>query len=98
MPPVNNASTIVIEKTPAYFTTRTAPKRVYRYNHKIKLLLIVRDPTTRAISDYSQVRENKLLRHKEVKSFEKLAFDNHRGVLRTVSSLSYRLLHKSVFI
>ena len=43
---------ILLEKTPAYFTSREAAERVSSMNHSIKLILILRNPTTRLISDY----------------------------------------------
>jgi hypothetical protein len=46
---------ITIEKTPAYFVSPRVPSRVRRMNESIKLLVIVRDPVERAISDYMQV-------------------------------------------
>ncbi|XP_028395279.1 heparan sulfate glucosamine 3-O-sulfotransferase 5-like [Dendronephthya gigantea] len=50
---------ITIEKTPSYFVTSGVAKSVFEYskrlNKTLKLLVIVRDPTKRAISDYTQV-------------------------------------------
>lgn len=53
--PKSQADDITIEKTPAYFVTDEVPERVYRMSSKVKLIVIVRDPTERAISDYVQV-------------------------------------------
>jgi len=53
--PESSPGKITIEKTPAYFVTDEAPERVYKMSRTIKLLVIVRDPTERAISDYVQV-------------------------------------------
>ncbi|EAA11474.4 AGAP006169-PA [Anopheles gambiae str. PEST] len=47
---------ITIEKSPSYFVTPEVPERVRAMNASIKLLLIVREPVTRAISDYTQLR------------------------------------------
>lgn len=46
---------ITIEKTPAYYVTDKVPERVYQMSRTVKLIVIVRDPTKRAISDYVQV-------------------------------------------
>lgn len=46
---------LTLEKTPAYFTDPWVPERIYRMNNSIRLLLIVRDPVTRLISDYEQL-------------------------------------------
>ncbi|KAM6138944.1 LOW QUALITY PROTEIN: heparan sulfate glucosamine 3-O-sulfotransferase 5-like [Phoenicopterus ruber ruber] len=59
------------EKSPAYFITEEVPERIYKMNSSIKLLIIVREPTTRAI-DYTQVLEG---RRKNKTYFEKLAID-----------------------
>lgn len=53
MPPTLEGQ-ITMEKTPSYWVTRSAPRRVYAMNPSIKLLVVVRDPVTRAISDYTQ--------------------------------------------
>ena len=44
---------IVIEKTPQYFTTPEVPKRVFQMNPDIRLILTVRNPVERAISEYA---------------------------------------------
>ena len=46
---------ITIEKTPAYYVTQDAPRLIYNMSPDVKLLVIVRDPTVRAISDYAQI-------------------------------------------
>lgn len=46
---------LTIEKTPAYFLTEQVPKRIFSMSKDVKLLVIVRDPTERAISDYTQL-------------------------------------------
>ena len=61
---------IVIEKTPRYFVTPSVPYRVFNFNKDIKLLLIVRDPVTRLISDYSQLLHNHETKKMSFVSFE----------------------------
>ena len=56
MPP-SLPNQITIEKTPAYFVTDDAPELVFNMSSSIKLLVVVRDPTVRAISDYAQLLE-----------------------------------------
>jgi [heparan sulfate]-glucosamine 3-sulfotransferase 5 len=48
---------LTVEKTPGYFVSPEAPVRVRAMNRNVKLVLIVRDPVTRLISDYTQVCE-----------------------------------------
>lgn len=49
---------ITIEKSPSYFVTPEVPERVRAMNATIKLMVIVRDPVTRAISDYTQLKSH----------------------------------------
>ncbi|KAH8291653.1 hypothetical protein KR018_010285, partial [Drosophila ironensis] len=63
---------ITMEKTPSYFVTKEVPQRVYHMNPATKLLIVVRDPVTRAISDYTQAASKKA----DMKRFEQLAFIN----------------------
>lgn len=62
---------VTIEKTPSYFISREAPARIKEMNDSIRLLVIVREPTTRVISDYAQILDSKKLRGKPYIPFEK---------------------------
>ncbi|XP_035603370.2 heparan sulfate glucosamine 3-O-sulfotransferase 4 [Oncorhynchus keta] len=63
---------ITMEKTPSYFVTSHAPKRIHTMARDIKLIIVVRNPVTRAISDYTQTLSKK----PEIPTFEVLAFKN----------------------
>ncbi|KAG7324845.1 hypothetical protein KOW79_011161 [Hemibagrus wyckioides] len=63
---------ITMEKTPSYFVTREAPARIYSMSHSTKLIVVVRDPVTRAISDYTQTLSKK----PDIPTFESLTFKN----------------------
>ncbi|KAM9473983.1 heparan sulfate glucosamine 3-O-sulfotransferase 4-like [Salvelinus alpinus] len=63
---------ITMEKTPSYFVTSHAPKRIHTMARDIKLIIVVRNPVTRAISDYTQTLSKK----PEIQTFEVLAFKN----------------------
>ncbi|XP_075756065.1 heparan sulfate glucosamine 3-O-sulfotransferase 4 [Pelodiscus sinensis] len=63
---------ITMEKTPSYFVTNEAPKRIHSMAKDTKLIVVVRDPVTRAISDYTQTLSKK----PEIPTFEVLAFKN----------------------
>ncbi|KAL4708696.1 hypothetical protein ACJJTC_017375 [Scirpophaga incertulas] len=71
MPPTVEGQ-ITMEKTPSYWVTRSAPKRVYAMNPTVKLLAVVRDPVTRAISDYTQSASKR----PSLPRFEDLALEN----------------------
>lgn len=63
MPAVGNGQ-IALEKTPGYFHSPDVAGRLHQTNNKTKLLLIVRHPVTRLVSDYNQFRSNTLARGK----------------------------------
>ncbi|XP_078257086.1 heparan sulfate glucosamine 3-O-sulfotransferase 3B1-like [Rhinoraja longicauda] len=63
---------ITMEKTPSYFVTKEAAARIYAMSKDAKLIVVVRDPVTRAISDYTQT----LSKRPDIPSFESLTFKN----------------------
>ncbi|XP_036427638.1 heparan sulfate (glucosamine) 3-O-sulfotransferase 3-like [Colossoma macropomum] len=63
---------IVMEKTPRYFVTPETPARIHAMSRDVKLIVVVRDPITRAISDYTQI----VSKTPGVPSFESLTFKN----------------------
>ncbi|XP_035255660.1 heparan sulfate (glucosamine) 3-O-sulfotransferase 1-like1 [Anguilla anguilla] len=82
---------ITVEKTPGYFTSPLAPERIRRMNGSAKLLLILRDPTERVISDYTQVYYNRLESRKPVQVIEDVLVRN--GALNT----RYKAIHRSLY-
>ncbi|KAM3912883.1 heparan sulfate glucosamine 3-O-sulfotransferase 1-like [Leptodactylus fuscus] len=89
--PYSFENQITIEKTPGYFTSLQAPERIHSMNSSIKLLLILRDPTERVISDYTQVYYNRLENHKPVQPFEGIVIKN--GALNT----KYKAIQRSLY-
>ncbi len=85
---------VTLEKTPAYFTVKHVPERVYKMNSTIKLLLIVRDPVDRAISDYLQVHLNKVAKNKTDKTFEEHAIDEYGNVIASFNPIVRSLYFK----
>ncbi|XP_029456150.1 heparan sulfate glucosamine 3-O-sulfotransferase 3A1-like [Rhinatrema bivittatum] len=63
---------ITMEKTPSYFVTKEAPARISAMSKDAKLIVVVRDPVTRAISDYTQT----LSKRPDIPTFESLTFKN----------------------
>ncbi|KAJ8363127.1 hypothetical protein SKAU_G00119580 [Synaphobranchus kaupii] len=63
---------ITMEKTPSYFVTKEAPARIYAMCRETKLIVVVRDPVTRAISDYTQTLSKK----PDIPTFQSLTFKN----------------------
>lgn len=52
--PLSNDHQITMEKTPKYLIDPLVPERVHKMNPKTKLIIVLRDPVTRAISEYVQ--------------------------------------------
>ena len=71
---------ITVEKTPSYFVSHEAPTRIKHMNSSIKILLIVREPAIRVLSDYTQVFENKRLKGFKVPSFEEKVLTADREI------------------
>ncbi|NXC56983.1 HS3S2 sulfotransferase, partial [Aleadryas rufinucha] len=65
-------SQITVEKTPSYFVTKEAPRRIFNMSRDTKLIVVVRNPVTRAISDYTQTLSKK----PDIPTFEGLTFRN----------------------
>ncbi|XP_006893934.1 PREDICTED: heparan sulfate glucosamine 3-O-sulfotransferase 6 [Elephantulus edwardii] len=61
---------ITMEKTPSYFVTHEVPRRIHGMSPDTKLIVVVRNPVTRAISDYAQT----LSKTPGLPSFRTLAF------------------------
>ncbi|XP_008467695.3 heparan sulfate glucosamine 3-O-sulfotransferase 3A1 isoform X1 [Diaphorina citri] len=79
--PLTLEGQMTMEKTPSYFVTKRVPSRVKKMNPYVKLIVVVRDPVTRAISDYTQSSSKKpeYLR----KSFADLFYINGTNVVNT---------------
>ncbi|TSK87450.1 Heparan sulfate glucosamine 3-O-sulfotransferase 1 [Bagarius yarrelli] len=89
--PLSGPDQLTVEKTPAYFTSIDAPDRILRMNPSVRLLLIVRDPVDRVLSDYTQVFHNQLQKHKLTQPIEDLLLRD--GGL----NLSYKAVNRSVY-
>ena len=70
--PKSSDGQLTMEKTPSYYVTKEVPARIYTMSKDTKLIVVVRDPVTRAISDYTQTRSKK----PDIPSFETLTFKN----------------------
>ncbi|KAM9393129.1 heparan sulfate glucosamine 3-O-sulfotransferase 3B1a [Pholidichthys leucotaenia] len=70
--PKSSEGQLTMEKTPSYYVTKEVPARIYNMSKDTKLIVVVRDPVTRAISDYTQTRSKK----PDIPSFESLTFKN----------------------
>ncbi|XP_053922098.1 heparan sulfate glucosamine 3-O-sulfotransferase 1 [Cuculus canorus] len=82
---------ITVEKTPAYFTSPKVPERVYSMNQSMRLLLILRDPSERVLSDYTQVFYNHMQKHKPYPSIEQFLIKD--GEL----NVDYKAINRSLY-
>ncbi len=74
MIPAVTEEQLAMEKTPGYFHTSEAPARLLATIPRAKLLLILRDPVKRLISDYNQFRSRHLDAGKTYPKLEELLF------------------------
>nr|XP_060633953.1 heparan sulfate glucosamine 3-O-sulfotransferase 1 [Anolis sagrei ordinatus] len=89
--PFSDIHQITVEKTPAYFTSSKVPERVYKMNKFTRLLLILRDPTERVLSDYTQVFFNHVQKHKPYPSIEEFLVKD--GEL----NVNYKAINRSLY-
>lgn len=81
---------ITFEKSVTYFRSEDAPQRVYNYNPDIKLILIIRNPVSRAITEYTYELLRKKANFRESEkyvsvNFEKTFFDKTSNIITNQS-------------
>jgi len=81
--PATLATQLTVEKTPSYFVTRRVAERVDhmsrdRESRDFRLLVVVRDPVTRALSDFAQ-SASKRRRPRKTGDFASLALTAVNG-------------------
>lgn len=84
---------ITIEKSPRYFIADKAPERIYKMNSTIKLIFVLRNPTVRVISDYTQVFYNKMEKGKPNERLVDLVIDSKSGEINQ----KYKAVNISVY-
>jgi len=91
MPPVLPGQ-ICMEKTPGYFHTPGVPKKIWETNNQTKLVLIVRNPVDRLISDYNQFRTRHLERGNDYPPLEHFLFTPAGNI-----NIGYQPLQRSIY-
>ncbi|XP_025200365.1 heparan sulfate glucosamine 3-O-sulfotransferase 5-like [Melanaphis sacchari] len=94
--PYSFPNQITIEKSPSYFVTPEVPERIKAMNSSIKLLLILRDPVIRAISDYTQLHSNPLA-NRSSRSFEQLVVKSDGTVNTNYRPVAVSTYHNHVY-
>ena len=72
--PFTNKTQLTIEKSPSYFVVDDVPKRMSMLSQQLKLLLIVRNPIERLVSDFLQLDAKRLKKNGNRYTFEELVF------------------------
>jgi hypothetical protein len=57
--PYPSKKTLFFESTPEYIYNKTALKRIYKYNRNLKLIIVLREPVSRAYSAWNMFRDFK---------------------------------------
>ncbi len=91
MPPTLEGQ-LGMEKTPGYFHTPKAPRRIRAMDPNIKLLLIVRDPVKRLVSDYNQFLQKNLKAGSDYPPLEELLFTPNGSL-----NMRYPALQRSIY-
>ena len=86
----NISDQLTLDSTPGYFHTPEVPERMRRLVSKSRLLIIVRDPVIRAISDWYQLDLKAVLHGKPSIPFEKQAITANGHV-----NTDYQVLQRS---
>ena len=73
--PSTRADQVTIERSVGYFYSDKAPERVHNMNSSVKLIVVVRDPTMRALSEYADLKA----RNPNYPPFEQLVIDKQTG-------------------
>ena len=58
--PLTYENQMTLEKSPSYLRRAEVAKRVFNWNPKVKMIIIIRDPINRAISNYAHYLSTKL--------------------------------------
>ena len=86
--PFTNKNQITIEKSPSYFVVDDVPQRMSMLSQQLKLLLIVRNPVERVVSDFLQLDSKRLKKNGNRYTFEELVFHSSGAVNEHYSPVS----------
>lgn len=64
---INKKPKIIGEKTPEYMYNKIALERIYKYNPKMKLIVILREPISRAYSQWNMYQSKSNHKYKNIK-------------------------------
>ena len=81
-----------MEKTPGYFHTPGVAEKLWATNNRTRLVLIVRNPVNRLVSDYNQFRARNLDRGNDYPPIEHFLFTKNGNI-----NISYLPLQRSIY-
>lgn len=93
--PSSREDQITIEKTPKYLVDKRVPERAFKLNPNLKLIVVMRNPVVRAISEYVQSQwRHKKFNHRtnpkqalnDSQRFEQMAYKEMRNHTQTIRS------------
>lgn len=87
--PFTTQNQVTIEKSPSYFVIPDVPQRMHTLSLDLKLILIVRNPIDRAVSDYCQLYNPE--RSSKNLPFEELVLSNNQvnGAVSVITVSTY---------
>ena len=91
--PFSSEEQVTLEKSPSYFASAVAAKRVHKLLPKVKLILAVCDPIRRSLSDSHRIYATLLHRDFSARDFEKEVINLKTGKVREDS----RILQRSIY-
>ncbi|GFO45828.1 heparan sulfate glucosamine 3-o-sulfotransferase 5-like [Plakobranchus ocellatus] len=74
---------ITIEKSPCYIVEHDAHHRIHAFNSSLKVLVLVRDPVTRLMSEHAHYASCQRYWGKTTQSFENRFYNNFTGQFKT---------------
>ena len=80
---------VILERSPGYFYDELTPRRIRAMNSSIKIILIVRDPIQRLLSEYAQFKANRVTKNLSVKPLSSLVVDEDGLINTEYPSIQY---------
>ena len=96
--PLSKPDQLTLEKTPEYYKTTDAVRRIRSMNASIKLILVVRDPVDRSVSDW--MHHCRRLRHANDKTAAQICQTYERSGVLTITGAvngSSRYISRSMY-
>ncbi|GFR77452.1 sulfotransferase [Elysia marginata] len=88
--PLSGPGQLTMEKTPKYLITERAPAMIHSMNSSVRLVLTLRHPVNRVISDFAQMLDNHL---GETFNFTRFAINPKSGTVNT----KYQAIYVSTY-